>query len=149
MIITFYKFSWLTVKSSINIIWPLVMRCSASWLLKLLYCFRFARILAHHPYVILVAVAVFASTCMVIPLATRNLPSFGNPQLVSSFISHMPYLVHLSPDFYFMCFLLSKWMKHFNVCLDLGSQRIYVCVYSLLLNWCSHGYYAWSYVFCK
>ncbi|XP_066996222.2 protein dispatched [Anabrus simplex] len=41
----------------------------------------FARIVTHHPYVILVAVAVFAGTCLVIPLTTKTLPNFSDPQL--------------------------------------------------------------------
>jgi len=46
-------------------------------------CCRFARIVAHHPYVILVAVAVFAGTCLIIPLTTRKPPDFSDPQMVS------------------------------------------------------------------
>nr|CAD7587776.1 unnamed protein product [Timema genevievae] len=42
---------------------------------------RFARIVAHHPYVILVAVTVFSTTCLVIPLTTKKLPNFSDPQL--------------------------------------------------------------------
>ncbi|KAJ4434347.1 hypothetical protein ANN_22906, partial [Periplaneta americana] len=41
----------------------------------------FARIVAHHPYVILVAVAVFAGTCLIIPLTTKKPPDFSDPQL--------------------------------------------------------------------
>ncbi|XP_014252148.1 protein dispatched [Cimex lectularius] len=41
----------------------------------------FARVLAHHPYVVLIAVAVFSSTCVIIPLTTLKLPNFKDPQL--------------------------------------------------------------------
>ncbi|KAK7868686.1 hypothetical protein R5R35_006977 [Gryllus longicercus] len=41
----------------------------------------YARIVAHHPYVVLIAVAVFAGTCLVIPLTTKTLPNFTDPQL--------------------------------------------------------------------
>lgn len=47
-------------------------------------CCRFARIVAHHPYVILVAVAVFAGTCLIIPLTTKKPPDFSDPQLVTA-----------------------------------------------------------------
>nr|CAD7455215.1 unnamed protein product [Timema tahoe] len=43
--------------------------------------YGFARIVAHHPYVILVAVTVFSTTCLVIPLTTKKLPNFSDPQL--------------------------------------------------------------------
>nr|CAD7412071.1 unnamed protein product [Timema poppensis] len=42
---------------------------------------KFARIVAHHPYVILVAVTVFSTTCLIIPLTTKKLPNFSDPQL--------------------------------------------------------------------
>jgi hypothetical protein len=50
-------------------------------------CCRFAGIVAHHPYVILMAVAVLAGTCLIIPLTTKKLPDFSDPQMVS-----MPWL---------------------------------------------------------
>ncbi|XP_049846062.1 protein dispatched [Schistocerca gregaria] len=39
----------------------------------------FARIIAYHPYVILIGVAVFAATCIVIPVTTRKPPDFSDP----------------------------------------------------------------------
>ncbi|XP_063242455.1 protein dispatched isoform X2 [Bacillus rossius redtenbacheri] len=41
----------------------------------------YARVVAHHPYMILVAVVVFSTTCLVIPLTTKSLPNFADPQL--------------------------------------------------------------------
>lgn len=42
----------------------------------------FAHILVHHPFVILIAVAVFSGTCLVIPFTLKALPDFSDPQMV-------------------------------------------------------------------
>ncbi|XP_011313149.1 protein dispatched [Fopius arisanus] len=41
----------------------------------------FSRVVAHHPYSILIAVFVFSSTCLIVPLATNKFPDFSDPQL--------------------------------------------------------------------
>ncbi|XP_066585770.1 protein dispatched [Prorops nasuta] len=41
----------------------------------------FSRVVAHHPYTILIAVFVFSSTCLIVPLTTKKFPDFSDPQL--------------------------------------------------------------------
>ncbi|KAF5283571.1 hypothetical protein FQR65_LT13826 [Abscondita terminalis] len=41
----------------------------------------FAHILVHHPCIILVGVAVFSVTCLVIPFTLKALPDFSDPQM--------------------------------------------------------------------
>ncbi|XP_011634830.1 protein dispatched [Pogonomyrmex barbatus] len=41
----------------------------------------FPRIIAHHPYVILLIVFIFSSTCVIIPLTTKKFPEFLDPQM--------------------------------------------------------------------
>ncbi|XP_012280511.1 protein dispatched [Orussus abietinus] len=41
----------------------------------------FSRVVAHHPYAILVAVFVFSTTCLIVPLTTKKFPDFSDPQL--------------------------------------------------------------------
>lgn len=41
----------------------------------------FASILVHHPFIILVGVAVFSGTCLIIPFTLKSLPNFSDPQL--------------------------------------------------------------------
>lgn len=42
----------------------------------------FARVVAHHPHIILMTVFVFSSICLIIPLTTQKLPDFSDPQMV-------------------------------------------------------------------
>lgn len=42
----------------------------------------FTRIIVRYPYVILIAVTVFAGTCLIVPLTLRKIPDFSDPQLV-------------------------------------------------------------------
>lgn len=44
----------------------------------------FSKVVARHPYAILIAVFVFSSTCLIVPLVTRKFPDFSDPQLVST-----------------------------------------------------------------
>lgn len=44
----------------------------------------YAKLLVHHPCVILFAVTVVATVCTIIPLVTRKLPDFTDPTLVSA-----------------------------------------------------------------
>ncbi|XP_067210286.1 protein dispatched isoform X1 [Linepithema humile] len=39
----------------------------------------FSRVVAHHPYAILMIVFVFSSVCLIIPLTTQKLPDFSDP----------------------------------------------------------------------
>ncbi|OXU27643.1 hypothetical protein TSAR_001530 [Trichomalopsis sarcophagae] len=41
----------------------------------------YSRVLAHHPFAILIAVFVFSSTCLIVPLTTKKFPDFSDPQL--------------------------------------------------------------------
>ena len=41
----------------------------------------YPRVLAHHPCVIIIAVFVFSSTCLIVPLITKKFPDFSDPQL--------------------------------------------------------------------
>lgn len=43
----------------------------------------FSRIIAHHPYTILMIILIFSSTCLIVPLAIKKFPDFSDPQLVS------------------------------------------------------------------
>lgn len=43
----------------------------------------FPRVIAHYPYIILTAVSLFSSICIIIPLTTRKLPDFSDPQMVN------------------------------------------------------------------
>lgn len=42
----------------------------------------FPRIIAHHPYIILLIVFIFSSICLIIPLTTKKFPDFSDPQNV-------------------------------------------------------------------
>lgn len=42
----------------------------------------FPRIIAHHPYIILLVVFIFSSICLIIPLTTKKFPDFSDPQNV-------------------------------------------------------------------
>lgn len=42
----------------------------------------FSRLVARHPYIILMVVFAFSSICLIIPLTTRKLPDFSDPQMV-------------------------------------------------------------------
>jgi len=42
----------------------------------------FPRLVAHHPYIILMVVFAFSSICLIIPLTTRKFPDFSDPQMV-------------------------------------------------------------------
>lgn len=42
----------------------------------------FTKIIVRYPYVILIAVTVFAGTCLIVPLTLRKIPDFSDPQLV-------------------------------------------------------------------
>lgn len=44
--------------------------------------FWFPRLVAHHPYIILMVVFAFSSICLIIPLTTERLPDFTDPQMV-------------------------------------------------------------------
>lgn len=46
-------------------------------------CCRFARILAHYSCVVLLVVAVFAGSCLIVPLIFMKTPDFSDPQMVS------------------------------------------------------------------
>ncbi|CAK9826246.1 Protein dispatched homolog 1 [Anthophora retusa] len=41
----------------------------------------FSRVIAHHPYTILMAILIFSSTCLIVPLAVKKFPDFSDPQL--------------------------------------------------------------------
>ncbi|OAD58699.1 Protein dispatched like protein 1, partial [Eufriesea mexicana] len=41
----------------------------------------FSRVIAHHPYTILMAILIFSSTCLILPLAIKKFPDFSDPQL--------------------------------------------------------------------
>ncbi|EZA51791.1 hypothetical protein DMN91_003866 [Ooceraea biroi] len=41
----------------------------------------FPRVVAHHPYIIFIAVFVLSSICMIIPFMTNKLPDFRDPQM--------------------------------------------------------------------
>ncbi|CAL7936449.1 unnamed protein product [Xylocopa violacea] len=41
----------------------------------------FSRVIAHHPYTILMAILIFSSTCLIVPLAIKKFPDFSDPQL--------------------------------------------------------------------
>ncbi|XP_029662048.1 protein dispatched-like [Formica exsecta] len=43
--------------------------------------FWFPRLVAHHPYIILMVVFAFSSICLIIPLTTEKLPDFTDPQM--------------------------------------------------------------------
>ncbi|XP_043605135.1 protein dispatched [Bombus pyrosoma] len=40
-----------------------------------------SRVIAHHPYTILMAILIFSSTCLIVPLAIKKFPDFSDPQL--------------------------------------------------------------------
>ncbi|XP_033310868.1 protein dispatched [Bombus bifarius] len=40
-----------------------------------------SRVIAHHPYTILMAIFIFSSTCVIVPLAIKKFPDFSDPQL--------------------------------------------------------------------
>ncbi|RZF40076.1 hypothetical protein LSTR_LSTR002479 [Laodelphax striatellus] len=40
----------------------------------------FTNVVAHHPYVVLMAVGVFSSACMIVSIANSSLPNFTDPQ---------------------------------------------------------------------
>lgn len=42
----------------------------------------FSRIVAHHPYVILLTIFLFSCTCLIAPRTIQNFPDFSDPQLV-------------------------------------------------------------------
>lgn len=44
----------------------------------------FPRIIAHHPYIILLVVFIFSSICLILPLTTKKFPDFSDPQMVCS-----------------------------------------------------------------
>lgn len=44
--------------------------------------FCFPRIVAHHPYIVLLIVFTFSSICLIIPLTTEKFPDFSDPQMV-------------------------------------------------------------------
>lgn len=41
----------------------------------------FSRVIAHHPYTILMIILIFSSTCLIVPLAIKKFPDFSDPQL--------------------------------------------------------------------
>ncbi|XP_029177089.1 protein dispatched-like [Nylanderia fulva] len=41
----------------------------------------FPRLIAHHPYIILMVIFAFSSICLIIPLTTKKLPDFSDPQM--------------------------------------------------------------------
>ncbi|KZC07514.1 Protein dispatched [Dufourea novaeangliae] len=41
----------------------------------------FSRIIAHHPYTILLGILIFSSTCLIVPLTVKKFPDFSDPQL--------------------------------------------------------------------
>ncbi|XP_054006493.1 protein dispatched isoform X1 [Hylaeus anthracinus] len=41
----------------------------------------FSRVIAHHPYTILMVILIFSSTCLIVPLAVKKFPDFSDPQL--------------------------------------------------------------------
>ncbi|KOC67518.1 Protein dispatched [Habropoda laboriosa] len=41
----------------------------------------FSRVIAHHPCTILMAILIFSSTCLIVPLAVKKFPDFSDPQL--------------------------------------------------------------------
>ncbi|XP_072754986.1 protein dispatched isoform X2 [Anoplolepis gracilipes] len=43
--------------------------------------FWYPRLIAHHPYIILILVFAFSSMCLIIPLTTEKLPDFSDPQM--------------------------------------------------------------------
>lgn len=46
--------------------------------MEVLWC---CRVIAHHPYAILMAVFLLSSICFIVPLATKKFPDFSDPQL--------------------------------------------------------------------
>ncbi|XP_076224965.1 protein dispatched [Nomia melanderi] len=40
-----------------------------------------SRVIAHHPYTILLGILIFSSTCLIVPLAVKKFPDFSDPQL--------------------------------------------------------------------
>jgi len=46
--------------------------------------FWFPRIIAHHPYIILLVILTFSSICLIVPLTTEKFPDFSDPQMVCS-----------------------------------------------------------------
>ncbi|XP_026674995.1 protein dispatched [Ceratina calcarata] len=41
----------------------------------------FSRVIAHHPYAIVIAILIFSSTCLIAPLTIKKFPDFSDPQL--------------------------------------------------------------------
>lgn len=41
----------------------------------------FSRVIAYHPYAILMAILIFSSTCLIVPLTVKKFPDFSDPQL--------------------------------------------------------------------
>ncbi|XP_076619865.1 protein dispatched isoform X1 [Colletes latitarsis] len=41
----------------------------------------FSRVIAHHPYTVVMVILIFSSTCLIVPLAVKTFPDFSDPQL--------------------------------------------------------------------
>lgn len=41
----------------------------------------FPRIIAHHPYIIILVVFIFSSLCLILPFTTEKIPDFSDPQM--------------------------------------------------------------------
>jgi len=46
----------------------------------------YPRIIAHHPYIILLVIFIFSLVCLIIPLTTEKFPDFTDPQMVCKII---------------------------------------------------------------
>lgn len=48
---------------------------------------RLSRLVANYPYAVLLAILLFSSTCLIVPLTTKQFPNFSDPQLVRTHFS--------------------------------------------------------------